>query len=229
MSVAILHDRFLDMSAPYWRDNIDMSGILYSYAAELQAQGAKIDDTLYNEFFTETASDWGLRLKEELYSLYDGIERTLEERRGRIRAFEAGGNVVTIADLERIAGSFVGGTVKITIDYDAFRVNIDFIDQRGVPSRIADVEAALSRALPGYYEIFFNYKFNSYRDIKLYFDTYQAIKDTRLTYFQLLQTDQQIPSYIDIKGMLSLELTRYVSESKSIMLGTSYSGYSGLN
>lgn len=229
MSVTLLQQRFLDMSAPYWRDNLDMNAIFYAQASIAYDARQKVDDILFNEFFTDTASDWGLRLKEELYGMYDGTERTLTERRGRIRARERGGRVATKRDLEFVAASFVGGKVDITPDYDNFVMTVEFVDTFGIPTRIADVQAALDKVFPAYWDIIYNFRFNVYRDIGLYFGTYQSLSDARLSYRQLLLTDQQVPSYIDVKADLMLELSRYVNESKSLMLSTGYLNYRGLN
>ena len=189
MSVDLLHERFLDESAPYWRENVDMRAILYAYADESYRARNKAVDVLFNEFFTDTASHWGLRLKEELYGIYDGIDRTLIERRGRVRARERGGRVATIGDLEFVAAGFVGGTVEITPDYDNFVMTVEFVDILGIPTRISDVQAALDKALPAYYTIVYTYRYNTYNDVKTAYATYDQLLASGLVYSQVLTTE----------------------------------------
>lgn len=229
MSAVDLQELFLERSAPYWRENLDMQAIFYAQATELTAVDERITQYLINEHYIESASDWGLRLLEYKYGLLDDAQRTLEERRGRLRAAKRGGRNATIANMELIASSFVGGEVDIIPDYDNFTVTVEFVDTFGIPTRISDVQAALDKAFPAYWDIVYNYKFNTYGDIKLYFGSYQALQDARLSYRQLLLTDQQVPSYVDAKTELAMELTRYVNESKSLMLNTGYLNYQGLN
>ena len=175
MSVTLLQQRFLDMSAPYWRDNLDMNAIFYAQASIAYDARQKVDDILFNEFFTDTASDWGLRLKEELYGMYDGTERTLTERRGRIRARERGGRVTTKRDLEFVAAGFVGGEVEITIDYDNFVANVRFVGVLGIPSRLPDVQDAMHRALPAYYGITYTYRYQTWTEYDGYALTWNQI------------------------------------------------------
>ena len=224
-----LQERFLDQSAPYWRDNLDMRAIFRGQASELVHADNLISTYLLNELYLDSATEWGLSLIEHRYGLTDDEARTIDERRDRIRAVKRGQGNATIEEIKLIASSFAGGTVDVSIDYDNFVVTVEFVDQFGVPTRIADVQAALDKAFPSHYEIFYNYRFNSYRDIKLYFSTYQSLIDARLSYRQLLLTDQQIPSYVDFKSDLTAELNQYLNESKSIMLSTSYLNYRGLN
>ena len=224
-----LHERFLDRSAPYWRENRDMGAIFWGQAGELARVRELVDTYLVNEQYIDSATSWGLSVMEHRYGLLDNVQRTEEERRGRIRAVRRGRGNATIEEIKLIASGFAGGTVNLVVDYDNFVVTVEFVDTFGIPTRIADVQAALDKAFPAFWDIIYNFRFNAYRDIRLYFGTYQSLSDARLSYRQLLLTDQQVPSYIDVKADLTLELSRYVNESKSLMLSTGYLNYRGLN
>lgn len=229
MSALDLTQRFLDMSADYWRENTDMCAIFTAQASELDHAQYLITEQLYNELYVDTATTWGLSYFEERYGLDDTVERTLEERRGRIRAAKRGANVTSIQDLERIAGAFAGGTVSITIDHDAFRVDVTFVDQRGVPTRIQDVQDAINAVMPAYYAIVYDYRYNTYGKVKQLFGTYGELDDSRITYAQLLLADQEAPSAVDFRSQLILEFERYLDEAKSPLLNASYLNYQGLN
>lgn len=175
MSAVDLQELFLERSAPYWRENLDMRAIFYAQATELTATDERITQYLINEHFIESASDWGLRLLEYKYGLLDDAKRTLTERRGRLRAAKRGGRTATIANMELVASGFVGGEVDITIDYDAFMVDIRFVGVLGIPSRLQDVQVAMERALPAYYGITYTYRYQTWSEYDGYALTWNTI------------------------------------------------------
>lgn len=175
MSVLDLQERFLDISAPYWRDNLDMQNVFYAGASEVVRTDTRVMDYLINEFLTDTMSSWGLTIQEYRYGLRDNIQRTLEERRGRLRAAKRGGRNATIADMELVAAGFVGGEVDITIDYDNFVANIRFVGVLGIPSRLPDVQAAMHRALPAQYGITYTYRYQTWNEYDGYALTWNQI------------------------------------------------------
>ncbi|WP_026831459.1 putative phage tail protein [Exiguobacterium antarcticum] len=181
-----MQQEFLDMSADYWREHLDMNSIFLAGAHALSQQQETIDRYLYSELLIETATDWGLSLKEDFYGLRDGIARSLDARRSRLRAAMRGGKALTIEDLEKQAGVFTGGLVDIEIDYDNFIYTIEFRDTYGIPERIEDVQQALARDIPAYYAIVYKFKFTTYHTVKNYFDDYAELKAANLTYKQLL-------------------------------------------
>ncbi|WP_393965828.1 putative phage tail protein [Exiguobacterium sp. S22-S28] len=184
-----MQEDMFSMSAPYWRENYDMASVFLAASFALSREQDTIDRYLYSELMTATATDWGLSLKEDYYGLRDGVARTLDERRGRIRAAKRGGKVLTVEDLESVASAFAGGLVNITIDYDAFLYTIEFVDQLGIPTRIKDVQDALARSIPAYFGIVYKYRYNTYGDIKTLYATYQQLKDSGLTYEQILTAE----------------------------------------
>lgn len=152
-----------------------MRAIFLAQATELTSVEERLTQYLINEHFIESASDWGLKLLEYKYGLLDDVQRTLEERRGRLRAAKRGGRNATIADIELIASGFVGGEVDITIDHDAFEVTVEFVDIWGIPTRIKDVQAVLDRALPAYYGVIYDFRFNTWNDYDGYALTWNDI------------------------------------------------------
>ncbi|KOP29475.1 hypothetical protein ADM98_11405 [Exiguobacterium sp. BMC-KP] len=184
-----MQEEMFTMSAPYWRENFDMASIFLASAFALGREQEMLDRYLYSEMMTATATDWGLSLKEDFYGLRDGVARTLDERRGRIRAAKRGGKVLTVEDLENVASAFAGGLVNITINYDTFLYTIEFADQLGIPTRIKDVQDALARSIPAYFDIVYKYRYNTYGDIKTLYATYQELKDSGLIYEQILTTE----------------------------------------
>lgn len=189
MSAVDLQGLFLERSAPYWQDNLDMRAIFLAQATELHATEERVTQYLLNEQFIASASEWGLTLLEDKYGILDGVERTLDERRGRLRAAKRGGRSATIASIELIASSFTGGEVVLTMDYDNFTVTVEFVDTLGVPTRISDVQSALDRAFPAYYQIVYALKYNTYDDIRATYATYDDLAASGLTYDQLLTTE----------------------------------------
>lgn len=188
MSALDLQELFLERSAPYWQENHDMRAIFLAQATELTSVEERLTQYLINEHFIESASDWGLKLLEYKYGLLDDVQRTLEERRGRLRAAKRGGRSATIENMELVASGFVGGEVEITPDYDNFVMTVEFIDILGVPTRISDVQAALDKALPAQFTIVYTYRYNTYNDIKTAYATYDELVASGLVYSQILTT-----------------------------------------
>lgn len=166
-----------------------MRAIFLAQATELTSVEERLTQYLINEHFIESASDWGLRLLEYKYGLLDDVQRTLEERRGRLRAAKRGGRSATIENMELVASGFVGGEVEITPDYDNFVMTVEFIDILGVPTRISDVQAALDKALPAQFTIVYTYRYNTYNDIKTAYATYDELVASGLVYSQILTTE----------------------------------------
>ena len=189
MSVLDVQERFLDISAPYWRDNLDMQNIFFAGANEVVRFDTRVMNYLVNEFLTDTMSSWGLTIQEARYGLRDNVQRTVEERRGRLRAAKRGGRNATISDIELIASGFVGGQVEVTPDYDNFIMTVEFVDILGVPTRISDVQAALDKALPAQFSIVYTYRYNTYNDIKTAYATYDELVASGLVYSQILTTE----------------------------------------
>lgn len=165
-----------------------MRAIFLAQATELTNVEERLTQYLINEHFIESASDWGLKLLEYKYGLLDDVQRTLEERRGRLRAAKRGGRSATIENMELVASGFVGGEVEITPDYDNFVMTVEFIDILGVPTRISDVQAALDKALPAQFSIVYTYRYNTYNDIKTVYATYDELVSSGLVYSQILTT-----------------------------------------
>ena len=175
MSAVDLQELFLERSAPYWQENLDMRAIFLAQATELTGVEERLTQYLINEHFIESASDWGLKLLEYKYGLLDDVQRTLEERRGRLRAAKRGGRSATIENMELVASGFVGGEVEVTIDYDNFIANVRFIGVLGIPSRLADVQEAMDRALPAYYSITYTYRYQTWNEYDGYALTWNTI------------------------------------------------------
>lgn len=219
-------NRLLAYMQPFWREIIDAVRLTDVETAELDVADDYANNVI-NNFYVATA-DRRLGRYEAVYQIKREADDTLQTRRERVLSKMRVGGVVTKETIRQIAAAFSNGDV-IVEEYPAeYRVKVRFVSTIGVPSKVLDVQRVLRDALPAHLGLDLEFRYNSYKDVKTMYGTYGGVSATRINYFQLLIAEAEFPSYIDIKAELRLELSRYVNESKSIMLGTTYTGYSGL-
>jgi uncharacterized protein YmfQ (DUF2313 family) len=121
-------ERFLDMSAPYWRENLDMQSIFAAYASLIASIETTIDETLTNERFVASATEAGIALMELQYGLPEDETLSLEDRRARLLAAKRKTQNVNEAYLKNVAGG-LGLTVEIVRNMDGFVIEVDVLGE----------------------------------------------------------------------------------------------------
>lgn len=121
-------ERFLDMSAPYWRENKDMQSIFVAYASLIASIETTIDETLTNERFVASATEVGIAMMELQYGLLEDETLTLDDRRARLLAAKRKSQNVNEAYLKNVAGG-LGLTVEIVRNMDGFVIEVDVLGE----------------------------------------------------------------------------------------------------
>lgn len=121
-------ERFLDMSAPYWRENKDMQSIFASYAALIASLEETVNEALTNERFVVSATAAGIALMELQYGLPEDETLSLDDRRARLLAAKRKTQNVNEAYLKNVAGG-LGLTVEIVRNMDGFVIEVDVIGE----------------------------------------------------------------------------------------------------
>lgn len=121
-------ERFLDMSAPYWRENKDMESIFVAYASLIASIETTIDETLTNERFVASATEAGIALMELQYGLPEDETLSLDDRRARLLAAKRKSQNVNEAYLKNVAGG-LGLTVEIVRNMDGFVIEVDVLGE----------------------------------------------------------------------------------------------------
>lgn len=121
-------ETYLDISAPYWRDNKDMVAIFSSYASLITGVEMTVDDYLINERLVESATEWGLHIMETQYGLTVEPSYTLDDRRAQILAAKRKDNFANESRLYSVAAA-LGLKVELIRNTDGFVLEVDIISE----------------------------------------------------------------------------------------------------
>ncbi len=149
-------------------------------AAILQAQGAELDmlrralDAVLDQVFVARAT-WGLDTWERELGLPVAPEATLDQRRERIIARLRGLGTATIGLVRKVAESYEHGDVAIIENQPAYTVVVRFIDSRGVPANMADLQAAIRAVLPAHLEVAYEFTYLTWAELDARSLTWDAL------------------------------------------------------
>ena len=149
-------ERFLDMSAPYWRENKDMQSIFVAYASLIASIETTIDETLTNERFVASATEAGIALMELQYGLPEDETLSLDDRRARLLAAKRKSQNVNEAYLKNIAGG-LGLTVEIVRNMDGFVIEVEVLDETK-PIDEALLYKTFREIIPAYLDMLYRVK-----------------------------------------------------------------------
>lgn len=121
-------ETYLDISAPYWRDNKDMIAIFSSYASLITGVETVVDDYLLNERLVASATEWGLHIMETQYGLEVEPSYTLDDRRAQILVAKRKDNYVNEARMHSVAAG-LGLKVELIRNADGFALEVDVISE----------------------------------------------------------------------------------------------------
>ncbi|WP_214788585.1 putative phage tail protein [Exiguobacterium sp. s21] len=121
-------ETYLDISAPYWRDNRDMVAIFSSYASLITGVEMMVDDYLINERLVESATEWGLHIMETQYGLRVEPAYSLDDRRAQILAAKRKDNFANESRLHSVAAA-LGLKVELIRNADGFVLEVDIIGE----------------------------------------------------------------------------------------------------
>ena len=143
------------------KDDPMTRNIIEAIAAEHSLQNKDVEQILANLFF-DTCSPKML----EFYEAECGITNKAESEEDRRSAVEAkwkSDGKCDIVLLQTIADSWKYG--KTNIDYTDFKLTVSFVD-KGIPTDVNGLKAALEEAKPAHIPIEYIYTYNTWGDIK---------------------------------------------------------------
>lgn len=161
----------------------------------LQVEGTQFDELtdalnqILLQFFAETAT-WALPQWESDLGLSPAPNLPDDQRRSRIISKSIGYGTATIQLVTRIANAYQNGTVDPVQDNAGYTVYIYFVDVRGIPPNLSDLQTILREVIPAHLDIQYVFRYTVYSDLDGKF-TYDQLKNSGLTYQQLMT---KIPS-----------------------------------
>lgn len=132
------------------------------FRRHLQAEGTELDpfwdglQDIVNQFFADTAT-WSLEAWEEEFGFPPNPSQTTEERRSRVLGRMRGNGTLTIKLIKQVAEAYNNGQVDVMTDYPSATYVVKFVDTRGVPSNLADLQAEIKRIVPTRYTVAFEF------------------------------------------------------------------------
>jgi hypothetical protein len=148
----------------YLRESSSFSSILDAEGPELDAIGSSLTDSL-NQFFVELATDTGLDYWEEFAGLSSYADKSTEQRRSRIISKLRGAGTVTIDLIQSVAEAYVYGSVTVTEYPESYSFTIKFVDTRGIPSNLEDVQAAIEEIKPAHLAVSYEFTYTVWEEL----------------------------------------------------------------
>lgn len=139
-------------------------------AAFYEAIGPEID-TLYNKA-TELPAQlmphlvtWGIERLESIYAVQSDPSKSLEERRSVLIARIRSTGSSTVKQITGIAASFSHGSILVREDPAKYSVEIEFIDDMGVPPFMDALKSTLRMVVPAHLAMVFVLRWLTWGDL----------------------------------------------------------------
>lgn len=158
---------------PFVREDPMMAAFYEAVAPELDALVER-GTTIPEQIWPHMAS-WAIDQLEAVFGLPVSSNSPLEQRRSALIARLRGAGTSTVEHIQGIASSYSNGEISVVEDFDGYRVEIEFLDELGVPVYLDDLKAALRAAVPAHLVI----------DYVLRWTTWGEVKDAGLTWGDL--------------------------------------------
>lgn len=168
---------------PFLRDAKAFSAIVNAEGPEMDQLRSNILDLL-DQFHVETAT-WGLDWWETKLKLSSFSGKPYDQRRSRIYAKLRGIGKVDIALIRSVAESWVYGNVEVTKSADSLVFHVKFIDSRGIPSNLNDLQTAIYDILPSHMDVAFEFTYLNWDELDAAAITWNDLDDANFTWDEL--------------------------------------------
>lgn len=141
------------------------------FRAYLQAVGAELDllaqgvGEVLAQLFAATATSWGLDIWEQELGLTSYAGKPDEHRRSRVISKLRGYGTVTVSLIKTVAESYVYGTVEVEEQPESYTFVVRFIDPRGIPPNLADLQAAIEDLKPAHLAVQYQFTYTVWGDL----------------------------------------------------------------
>jgi hypothetical protein len=180
-------EKLESMVPPFVREDPVMHAFYAAAAPELVSARAAVAD-LPLQIWPHLVT-WGLARLEQVFGLPTDPSQPLESRRSALVAKLRGSGTSTLAQIRSIAQSFSNGGLAITERFSEYTVEIEFIDDLGVPPYLDSLKAALRAAVPAHLAIDFVLNWLTMDDLKASGKTWGQLKAAGVTWEQLKSYD----------------------------------------
>ena len=133
---------------PFVRDDPMMAAYYDAVAPELETLitlGVSVPEQAWPHLVT-----WGMGRLEQIYGIPADPNATTESRRSALLSKLRGTGTSTKAHIENIAASYSNGLILVTEIYGEYKIEIEFIDDLGVPVYLDALKGALRAAVPAH-------------------------------------------------------------------------------
>ncbi|MEO3944111.1 YmfQ family protein [Gorillibacterium sp. CAU 1737] len=124
---------------------------------ELDRLHQSVEDVL-DQGFVSTA-DWGLALWEAELGIPTDIGKPFEQRRSVINSKRRGIGPVSASLLRKVAEAYDRGRILVTIEPNAHRIIVTFIDTKGFPPNLDDVKRAIEETKPAHLDVVYRFRY----------------------------------------------------------------------
>lgn len=180
-------ERLEAMVPPFVTEDPVMHAFYAAAAPELEAAGVAVAD-LPKQIWPHLAT-WGIARLEKIFGLATDPSQPLESRRSALVAKLRGSGTSTFAQIRAIAESYSNGGLAITERFDAYTVEIEFIDDLGVPAYLDALKASLRAAVPAHLAIEFVLRWLTMGELKASGTTWGQLQAAGITWEQLKTYD----------------------------------------
>lgn len=154
-------EKLLNMLHKVYRKDNWIGQLFQTAGLELDNVSTAIDE-INNQYFINTATDWGLKLYEWELGITKPSKK-LEARRSTVEAKWKTGGKVDIALLQAVADSWKNGEIDVT--FPDGKIHITFVGDYGVPTDLEDLYAALDEVKPAHLAIVYTFRYLLIKDI----------------------------------------------------------------
>jgi hypothetical protein len=163
-------------------DYVQSQAIVSADASELETYNEKVTDVMA-QFFIDTTT-WGLAKWERVVNVPTDETKPLSQRRAVVKSKLRGIGTVTVDMIKNVAQSYANGAVDVVELPATYSIKITFIDTRGVPENLADIQQAIRDIIPAHLAISFEYTYLRWSELDAKNYTWTTLDGLALTWDQ---------------------------------------------
>lgn len=180
-------DKLSSCVPAFVREDPIMQAFYAAVAPEVEAAGGAAVD-LPAQIWPHLVT-WGIARLERIFGIQVDPALPLASRRSALVAKLRSTGDSTLTQIKAIADSYASGAVSIDERHSDYTVEIEFIDEFGVPLYLESLKAALRAAVPAHLAIEFVLRWLSWGELKESGMTWGQLKADGITWEQLKTYD----------------------------------------
>lgn len=182
-----MYDKLLSYVPPFVREDPVMAEYYAAVAPDLEAAAISVKD-IPKQILPHLVT-WGISRLERIFGIQVDDSLPLSSRRSALVAKLRSSGISTLAQIQSIAQSYASGAIGITELYAENKVNIEFIDELGVPVYLESLKSALRAAVPAHLAIEFVLRWLTWGELAASGKTWAELSAAGITFEQLKSYD----------------------------------------